>query len=201
MIEKVAYAIANPVAAGLVQRAADWPGLTIQPSELGRTSWTAARPKHFFDPKNPNWPPHATLHLSPLPTADMSEEETRAAVAEEVLALEAQARVDVLAEGKHFLGARKVASLSPLSRAKSKEPPRSLNPTLAVGRRARDVLMAGIAKLRDFRARYREAFKAWRSGVRNALFPPGTWLMRVLHDVKCGDSDAETHVPALALSA
>ena len=41
VIEKMAYVLANPVKAGLVQRAAHWPGVTVLPQELGRRTWKA----------------------------------------------------------------------------------------------------------------------------------------------------------------
>jgi len=34
MIEKLAYVAANPVKAGLVAHARDWPGITVLPHEL-----------------------------------------------------------------------------------------------------------------------------------------------------------------------
>jgi hypothetical protein len=36
ILEKLAYVMANPVKAGLVHRAKDWPGLTVLAQELGR---------------------------------------------------------------------------------------------------------------------------------------------------------------------
>jgi putative transposase len=48
IIEKIAYVMANPVAAGLVRRASQWPGITVQPQQLGRWRWSAARPDYYF---------------------------------------------------------------------------------------------------------------------------------------------------------
>ena len=48
VLEKVAYCIANPVAAGLVRRADQWPGVTTTPEQLGRASWTAKRPDFYI---------------------------------------------------------------------------------------------------------------------------------------------------------
>jgi putative transposase len=35
--------------------------------------------------------------------------------------------------------------------------------------------------LRDFPARYRGALEGWRAGMRDVLFPFGTWWMKVFH--------------------
>ena len=52
VIEKLAYVMANPVQAGLVRHARDWPGITVLPHELGRRVWSMNRPDACFDPKS-----------------------------------------------------------------------------------------------------------------------------------------------------
>jgi hypothetical protein len=42
-----------------------------------------------------------------------------------------------------------------------------------------------LASLAEFLRSYREAFEAWREGVRDVVFPAGTYLMRVLHGAPC----------------
>ena len=56
VIEKLAYVMANPVKAGLVRHARDWPGITVLPHELGRRVWTPKRPEAYFNAKNRQWP-------------------------------------------------------------------------------------------------------------------------------------------------
>ncbi|WP_243336838.1 hypothetical protein [Anaeromyxobacter soli] len=48
----IAYVLANPVAAGLVRRGAEWPGLWTAPEQLAGTTLSARRPKVIFDPKS-----------------------------------------------------------------------------------------------------------------------------------------------------
>jgi putative transposase len=48
IVEKVAYTLANPVAAGLVRRGRDWPGLWSAPEQLGTTLADIPRPRSFF---------------------------------------------------------------------------------------------------------------------------------------------------------
>src|SRR5512145_2127436 len=52
VVAKVAYVLANPVAAGLVERGAEWPGLWTSPEQIGSAKLTARRPTVFFDPKS-----------------------------------------------------------------------------------------------------------------------------------------------------
>jgi hypothetical protein len=42
-----------------------------------------------------------------------------------------------------------------------------------------------LAQLVSFATQYRAALAAWREGVRDVLFPAGTYLMRVLHGARC----------------
>lgn len=52
VIESMAYCMANPVAAGAVRHARQWPGLNVLPEQLGRITWTAQRPDFYFEQDN-----------------------------------------------------------------------------------------------------------------------------------------------------
>ena len=198
VIEKLAYAMANPVAAGLIRDASDWPGVTTRPHELGLASWKAARPAGYFDADNPQWPDVATLALT-MPQLSMSDADSRQAVAAELKAQEAEARAHLRAKGWHFLKRVRLRTLSPFTRARSREPLRARNPTFAVGRGQRAAFLAAVAAVRAFREAYRAALQSWRSKLRAALFPPETWLMRWLHGAAIGAEDATlalTRLPA-----
>src|SRR5690606_14798724 len=99
IVEKIAYVMANPVAAGLVRRAALWPGVTTLPEQLGKASWTAQRPDFYFNAENPVWPAQATLQLAPPPIDSMSLEDTVQAVRDELVTLEEQAHTEVRRKG------------------------------------------------------------------------------------------------------
>ena len=180
IIEALAYVMANPVAAGLVRVAADWPGIMTSPDDLGRASWTVTRPSYYFDPDNPAWPETATLRLS-LPPVEITEDNLRDAVHAELRMLEQEAQQKVRARGWRFASRAKLASLSPFARAKSQEPLRARNPTFAVGRGQHEALVHAVLAIRAFREAYRVALQSWRCGLRSALFPAETWLMRWLH--------------------
>mgnify|MGYP003343059128 CR=1 FL=1 len=54
VVDKVAYVIANPTAAGLVATPAEWPGLITLPESLGRDARVVQRPDYFFRREGPD---------------------------------------------------------------------------------------------------------------------------------------------------
>jgi putative transposase len=183
IIEKLAYVMANPVEAGLVQKAEDWPGIMVLPEQLGVKTWTIQRPEIFFDPDNPQWPKEATLRLT-MPKHYLPDDEVRSQVAVQLTKLQAEARARLQAEGRRVLGREAVLAMSPQARAKRREAIRSPNPTLAVGRGQKMAFVRAVAALRTFRRKYYEALEQWRQGIRDVLFPKYTWQMSWLHRVQ-----------------
>ncbi|UJR84055.1 Hypothetical protein I5071_61260 [Sandaracinus amylolyticus] len=185
VVQKSAYAIANPVLAGLVREAKDWPGVQTRPREIGRGVLKARRPPMFFDPHNEQWPDAVELELSPFPSisSGWSPDEMRRAIAQEVERQERDARIEVRARGVAFLGARRCQSVAPHVRARAHEPVRKRNPTFAVGRGRATELVEAIRELREFRRAYHDAMARWRAGDRAVTFPAGTWSMLRTHRV------------------
>jgi putative transposase len=183
MIEELAYLMANPVEAGLVDNAEHWPSVMVLPEELGNKTWTIERPDFFFDPDNSEWPRTATLRLT-MPKTHVTNEEVRSRVRDELNQLEAKARERVQARRWRVLGRIGVLEASPYSRAKSWEPLRSLNPNFAVGRGQKSAFFRAVQALRTFRNKYRNALEQWRQGIRDVLFPKHTWQMSWLHAVQ-----------------
>src|SRR5688572_5957083 len=65
---------------------------------------------------------------------------------------------------------------------------RDCNPTFAVGREQGGTRRTAAAAVRAFRASYRAALERWCAGVRNSLFPAGTWWMHTFHGVSVNDA-------------
>jgi REP element-mobilizing transposase RayT len=188
VIEKLAYVMANPVEAGLVQRAHQWPGVTTTPEDLGTKQFTAKRPEGYFDVDNPQWPEQATLELAAL-QCPLSLEQLRCQVTAELEWLESRAHAATKAKCSRVLGAERVLSASPYEHSSSWEPIRERNPHFAVGRGQRAAFFEAVQATRAFRKDYREAFTQWCAGMRDVVFPAGTWLMRVLHNVRVAPFD------------
>ncbi|WP_437303097.1 transposase [Sorangium sp. So ce388] len=188
VVEKIAYVLANPVAAGLVRNAKQWPGIKVDVDELGRGVLHATRPSAYLDPENPQWFEQATLPLALPPVVEQEHAEGfRHQVADELARQEERAHAEMERKGLRFLGAEQASKISPYERATSFEGLHDRNPTFAVGRDQGDAWRIAAAAVSAFRASYRAALERWRTGVRSAIFPAGTWWMRMFHGVDVSD--------------
>ena len=177
ILDKAAYVLANPVAAGLVRHGKDWPGPWSDPDHIGRTAVVARRPNTFFR-DNGYLPERAELELG-APPGFSSPEEFRNALAAALLEREERHA----SPGRPILGAARVRAQSPWSKPASSEPRRSLSPRVA----ARDKWkrLEVVSRLVAFLSEYRVAWRAWTSGTRDVLFPPGTYELRIAHGACC----------------
>jgi REP element-mobilizing transposase RayT len=180
VVAKVAYVLANPVAAGLVERGAEWPGVWTAPDAIG-TTLVAPRPKVFFSADG-GMPDAAELELT-APPGFASAEEFRALVKDALLRLEEKYQRKMASEGRQFLGVKKVLAQDPFACPKTFAPRFGLEPRVAARDRWRRI--EAISRLKGFLQDYREAWLARKAGIANVLFPAGTYLLRVLHGVQC----------------
>lgn len=180
LLHQSAYAIANPVEAGLVSRSELWPGLLCwRPGKL-----EAKRPTAFFRQKNSRLPAEATVELEPLPFSDRprAQEATRrvgAAVAEREAALRAKLK----AEGRRFGTVADLRALRHTQEPATKAPRRGISPRVAT--RDRDLRRSILLALRAFTIEYRAALTRWRAGDRSVRFPAGTYKMVREHGAPC----------------
>jgi REP element-mobilizing transposase RayT len=180
VVEKAAYVLANPVAAGLVPHGRDWPGLWSPPERIGAGPVEARRPTVFFRPGGA-MPETAELELSTPPGFEPADFRERLARA--LAVLEEQARRNLSAAGQGFLGHRRVLAQKPTGRPAADEARRRLSPRVA-GRDKWKRLEA-LSRLAEFRDAYRKAWQALKGGLRDVLFPAGTYWLRVAHGVRC----------------
>ncbi|WP_242394462.1 transposase [Anaeromyxobacter oryzisoli] len=184
VMEKMVHVLANPVAAGLVRRGREWPGLWSDPALVGGEPIVAKKPAGFFR-KMGRMPASVSLQLHRPPGFEWD-----AAFAERLgKALrdaEDRAAAELAGEGRSFLGAARVLAQKPYARPAPGEPRRGLNPRVAC--RSRWKRIEALQRLEEFGWAYRKALESWRAGARDILFPPGTWLMRVQHAALCGEA-------------
>jgi REP element-mobilizing transposase RayT len=180
LVRKAGYVLANPVAAGLVKHGYQWPGLRTAPEQLGTAVLTARRPAKFFRAKS--WPASVELALT-VPPGFASVQEFQDAVAREDRKLEDEARTALAAKGGRFVGRAKVLAQDPLTAPAGTEPRRGLNPRIA----AKDIVerIEAIARLKRYVHEYRAALAKLRAGVRDVVFPAGTYRLRVELGVAC----------------
>ena len=181
ILDNAAYVLANPVAAGLVRRGRQWPGLWSAPDHVGGSELEFHRPDHFFRAKGA-MPERATLALV-APPGFASAAEFRLALSTAVASLEDAAVARRDADGAGFLGATRVLAQRPTARPHPGEPRRALNPRIACRNKWKRIEVLG--RLVEFLREYRQAWRAWRSGASGVVFPAGTYLVRVTHGVAC----------------
>jgi putative transposase len=185
IVEKIAYVLANPVAAGAVLNPEDWPGAKTSVADIGQTVLKTKRPNVWLDPTL--WPEMVEMPITlPTPLAKEDAEAFREEVAKELKLQVAMARQTIAPE--NVLGANRAATISPETRSKTPEPIRKMNPTFAAGRGQVDMRITAARAVKTFRAAYRSALEKWCKGDRDVVFPEGTWWMRVFHAVNIGGS-------------
>ncbi len=184
IVEKVAYTLANPATAGLVEHGRQWPGVWSDPQSVGQPGETVERPGHYFA-QDGSMPERVDLVLS-VPPGFESVEDFRAQVTARVSELERQAAAEREADGRSVMGARRVRAQKHTDRPASREPRRVLNPRVAAKDKWRRI--EALGRLASFLERYREALPLFRRGERGVVFPHGTYLMRVRFGVACASS-------------
>ena len=78
--------------------------------------------------------------------------------------------------------------MRPFDRPKTREPRRRLSPRVAAAEP--QVRVAAIKRIAQFVQQYRQALAQWTQGLRDVLFPFGTYLLRLRSAVRCAQSGA-----------
>jgi len=181
ILEKVVYVLANPVAAGLVRHGSEWPGLWSGPRQLGAVPIVTERPKEFFRVDS-SMPTSAQIQLDRPPGFE-TEASFGEALSKGLRAAEDRLAAELGRDGRSFLGVARVLAQKPSARPATGGPRRTLSPRVATRNKWKRI--EALLRLAEFRRAYREALTAWKAGVREVLFPAGTWQMRVQHAVIC----------------
>ncbi len=172
VLDKVVYALANPVADQLVEQAIDWPGASSFAALDGR-QLELERPRGFFRPDGV-MPERVALSAVAPSNWPGGHAAWAAAVRESVRAAEDRARSARALSGARVVGRRAIRDASHRDRPSTAEPRRNLRPHLACANIPRRV--AELGALRAFRIAYHRARERFVAGLA-ALFPPGTWKM------------------------
>ncbi len=116
--DKIGYTLANPIAAGAVRFSREWPGVITRPEDMGRKTYRAKRPEHYFGkqktlPDTASW----TLKMPDwLLETNRTEADARAEIQAAVERHEKEARAEIAAKGWKYLGAERAKKLDPSSR-------------------------------------------------------------------------------------
>jgi REP element-mobilizing transposase RayT len=187
LVGRLRYVLAHGVKEGLVERSAEWPGLTCLAQLLGPSrrvfpwfNWTKRWGKRGSeDMAEANgrfaqeWAEPVELEVAPLPCwKGLGEEQRQRAVRRLVEEVEAEAR----SREKPVLGARAVGAQHPHTRPEHlKRSPRPLGHASS-----RQALWELREQYRSFVAAFRQAAARWRRGDFSALFPLFSFPPRVV---------------------
>jgi putative transposase len=178
VLEKMAYTISNPVAAGLVRSPQEWPGVISLRFSAPRT---VEMPDVFFDEEG-ELDEAATLHFV-RPDLGLSDGAFDARLTDAVAERVRRARTAMQLRGLPFVGRETVLRQPFLGTPRSPAPRRNPSPRIAAKRtRAR---IDAIRRMLEFQRDYRAARLRWRNGEREVLFPAGTYALRVHARVVC----------------
>jgi REP element-mobilizing transposase RayT len=180
-LDKIAYVMTNPLAAGLVKRSSQWPGLR----EYRPRTHRVRRPTVFFRPNGP-MPQVALLTLvPPRLMSSASTDETIRRIERTAAARESELRKRFAGEGRKPLGVRAVRAQKVTDTPWTREPRRRLSPRIAAKDKWRRI--EALRRVRHFVDDYRSAYTRWRAGESDVVFPPGTYALRVHAGVTCAD--------------
>lgn len=187
VIKEMAYTAANCVAAGLVRTPAKWPGAKVLADDVGRRVVKVKRPDYYFNPNNPEWPDEVEIPIRMpklLEEAFETEDAAREAIQAKIDELVREAHRENATTGQGYAGAKRVIKSPHTRRASSYEQFGSRKPTFAAAGNP-EVARIMVKRRRAFLSAYQTAWLAWKAGDHNAIFPAGTWKMRVYHAARC----------------
>jgi putative transposase len=188
VLDKLTYALTNPVKDGLVERAHQWPGITSLEATLRGTRLYASRPKHFFRDAG-GMPEVVGLSFArPRGFEHLSHVEFATLVADRVRQFEEMMLAERRRTGGRVLGRRGVLAQKVTERPQSREPRRELNPRLAA--RSKWSRIEALLRNKTFQHAYSTARATFVAGIRNVQFPPGTYWLRRFASAFCAPCPA-----------
>jgi len=176
--DKIAYVLANPVAAGAVRDPREWPGLRTRLSEMGRSELQGTRPEHYFGRRKTMRPDASfTVEMPPVLLDAHGVEGARTALAAAVEAKVAEAHAEVSRKGWTFLGAKRAAKVSPFKQAVAYEVFGARNPDLSTYGLSQEEAATVKREYIGFHLAYQDCRQRILRGETDVRWPPGTWAM------------------------
>ncbi|MCB9730923.1 MAG: hypothetical protein H6744_19745 [Deltaproteobacteria bacterium] len=178
--EKLVYTLGNPVSSRLVASSRAWPGFQTRPSDICESGRVVARPMAYFS-ENGAEPDTVTLNLTLPPALEhLSHAEYAKRLTDRLEAHESNLRDAMRQTDSPYLGCEGVLAQDPFASPR-RQPESPINPAIACRDKATRV--AKLSFLADFRRLYAEALARWRRGLRDTVFPYGTYQLARLHNV------------------
>lgn len=186
LLDKLVYAITNPVKDHLVERATQWPGVNSYAAMRDDKVIHAQRPKHFFRECGV-MPEVVSLKLVRPPGFEhLSHEAWTRLLQERMSAAETKASNERKQKRLQVLGKSAILRQKWNSCPNTSEPRRNLNPRVAAKNKWRRI--EELLRNRAFLMAYQDALRAFQCGIHGVVFPDGTyWLKRFASALCQGD--------------
>src|SRR4051812_15016222 len=183
VVDKMVYALTNPVKDGLVDKTHHWPGVTSLNALLHGSALSATRPKHFFRDEG-TMPESVTLRfVRPRGFEHLSDDELCTLILDRVRVAEEKIAAERHRDGTTIMGRKAVLAQRWSDRPRTREPRRMLDPRVAA--RSKWSRIEALLRNAAFRDAYAAARAAFVGGIVHALFPPGTYWLRRFANVPC----------------
>ncbi|HSC86113.1 MAG TPA: hypothetical protein VLC09_02535 [Polyangiaceae bacterium] len=179
VLDKLIYAVTNPVKDQLVERVVDWPGVSSYRANRTGEVKTIARPKHFFRDDG-SMPEHVVLEFHRPKTFDsLSSEQWTALLGRMIKEVEFRAAARRLESRTKVVGRAAILKQRWQGRPQSIEPRRGLNPRVAA--KSTWSRIEALQRDKAFAKAYREARLLLAAGYNYVRFPDGAyWMMRFM---------------------
>lgn len=185
-LDAMVYGALNPVAAGLVRHARDWPGINSVKWHIGEPI-TVERPRFFFAPDG-DLPESVTFSfVKPPGFEDLDDEAFDRLFRERVRDGELELRREMKAAGRSFAGVETVLKQERLAAPKTDAPRFEIEPQVASNDSTRRESM--LMLIAAFRYAYAYAREAWIAGDEEVEFPAGTYKLRLETPARCRGPD------------
>jgi REP element-mobilizing transposase RayT len=174
-LKRLVYTLSNPTESFLVDHSERWPGVRTTPQDMLRGPIEVPRPGVIFRQDGPT-PEVATLEITrPAIYRDLDDQAFVAKLEQAIEDREEDLRRQAKAKGIRFLGLRKLRAQSTTDTPQTIEPRRNLKPRVAAANKWSRI--EALRRLKSFIRDYREAWTRWKAGLRDTLFPPGTYAL------------------------
>lgn len=184
VIDKLVYAVTNPVKDHLVEHAVEWPGVTSYRANRTGESKEIKRPGHFFRENGP-MPERVALRFHrPKSFSRLPADDWARVLSRRVRTAELRANAERGKMGTRCLGPIGVTRQRWHARPMSPEPRRNMAPRIAAKNTWRRI--EALQRNQRFLDAYRRARKLLAAGYNYALFPVGTYWIARFMSVVCG---------------
>ena len=181
IVDKIAYTVANPVSAGLVDAPAKWKG--VWGYYGGNKRPAVPRPKVYFRDGSDVKPSATLAFVRPPGFKGVSDQQVVKRIRAEISRHVRKARRQIRDSERKFLGFAGVLRQKPWHCPETRETRRKISPRVAgLNKWART---EALQFLREWYAEYCAARDAFRSGKRDVVFPAGTYGMLHRFNVTC----------------